>query len=263
MKLNFGYLLIILVVCSCNPAKYIYFREPKKPIADSVFYPTHKTDYKLQPGDIIYLEFKSSLSESTEYFDFSENGTSNAFNIGSQTTGSMYLSQYVVDDDGEILIPEIGYLKISDHTIPEIKEIIQTEARKKIQDVIVKVKLVSYEITFLGEFGHPGKILFYKDHVSLIDALAAAGEVTFYGDKQHVRVMRQTADGIYTYRLNLNDKNLLTSEKFYLKPGDVVYADPLPRKIFRTNAGDYAIVLATITSTMAFIYLIISLQNKN
>jgi polysaccharide export outer membrane protein len=255
-------LIILPIAYSCSTAKYIYFREPKNPTTDSSFFQTKKTDYHIQPGDILYLEFKSSLSETTIYFDFTNKNSDNTSSIGGESS-SMYLSQFVVDGQGDIMIPEIGYLKVSELTIPEINNLIQNEARKKIKDVIVKVKLVSFQITFLGEFGHPGEKVFYKDQVSLIDGLAAAGEVTYYGDRKHVRVMRQTPNGLYTYRLDLTDNSILNSEKFYLKPGDIVYAEPLSRKIFQMNAQDYSIFLSVLTSTLAFITLIITMQNNN
>ena len=172
----------------------------------------------------------------------------------------MYLNEFVVDEQGNIRIPVVGFLHVAGNTITEIQQMVQDEARKYVSDVLVKAKLVSYTISFIGEFGHPGKITFYKDHVNILDAIAEVGEVTYYGDRRHIRVLRQTDDGVYTYHIDLTDPSLLTSKKFYLQPNDVVYAEPLPRKIFRTEVSDYTLILTTITSTVAFVTLIISLK---
>lgn len=259
--INYIPLLIIVLSFSCNTSKYIYFREPKIPPGDSVFYATQKPDYQIQPGDIIYLRFKSSLSDMDSYFNFSTLPANNSMMASStgQSSG-MYLNEFVVDDHGNIRIPVIGILHVAGNDINEIQQMVQDNARKYVADVLVKAKLVSYTVSFIGEFGNPGKVTFYKDHVSILDAIAQVGEVTYYGNRRHIRVMRQTPKGIYTYHIDLTDPSLLTSKKFYLEPNDVVYAEPLPRKIFRTEVSDYTFILATITSSLAFVTLILSLK---
>jgi polysaccharide biosynthesis/export protein len=247
----------IIFLTACNPGKYIYFKEDKIPVADSSFYLLHKTNYQLQPGDVLYFSVYSTLSESENIFHFPSQ--SNAGNLGSS---NMYLTQYVINDSGYVRIPVIGTVYAAGVTINELQKALEIDARKYISDAMVLLKLVSFQITFLGEFTRTGKITFYKDRIHILDALGEVGDVTFNGDRKHVRIMRQTPDGIFTYRIDLTDKNLMTSEKFYLQPNDVVYAEPIARKIVRTNISDYALILTTISSTLAFITLMVSLQNK-
>lgn len=258
MKKWIVYTLIGIVLSACNPARHIYFYEDKDSVTDSVYYPVKKTNYQIQPGDVLYFSIYSSLSDVEHVFYFS-NQSANTVSGG---TENMYLTQYVVSDSGTIRIPVIGSVFVAGSTINEVQLVIEKEARKYVSDAIVRVKMASFTVTFLGEFTRPGKITFYKDHVNLLDALGEAGEVTFGGNKENIRIMRQTPQGIYTYRINLNDKNLLTSNKFYLQPNDIVYAEPLPRKVLRTNITDYSMIISTISSTIAIVALFISLQNR-
>ncbi len=172
----------------------------------------------------------------------------------------MYLNQYVVSDSGYIRIPVIGSVYVAGYTITNIEKLIEREARKYIDDAISKVKLLNYKITFIGEFGNPGEKYFYRDRVNIIDALVAAGDVTYYGDRKNLRVLRQTPKGIESFRINLHDVALLNSKDFYLKPNDIVYAEPLPRKIFRLQTSDYSVLLVTISTTLAFISVILNLK---
>jgi polysaccharide biosynthesis/export protein len=250
--------LLILLLASCSPKRYIYVREDKKPEQDSTFYITIKRQYVLQPGDIIYISIHSSLSDTKGMFHFpgQEQVGSSVTNQG----GSMYLNQFVIADDGTISIPVIGKVYIAGSTVEETEKIIEFEAQKYVTDALARVKLVSYEITFMGEFAHVGKINFYEDRLNILDAIAEAGEVTYYGDRKNVRVLRQTPDGLNTFRIDLTNKSLLTSDKFFLQPNDIIYAEPLPRKIFRVNAADYSIILTTISSTLALIAVILTLK---
>ncbi|MBN1598506.1 MAG: polysaccharide biosynthesis/export family protein [Bacteroidales bacterium] len=260
MKYTFYILsLFIIVLSACSPKKYILINEPKLEQGDSSFYKTIRSSYYIQPGDILYISIHSTLSETDGIFHFPGQEEDNVSG-GSQGI-NIYLKQFVIDDAGNIRIPVIGTIYVTGSTVEEIEKIVEIEARKYVHDALARVKLVSYEITFLGEFGEPGKITFYKDRVNILDAIASAGEVTYYANRKNIRVLRQTKEGIYSYRIDLTDIELLESNKFYLQPNDIVYAEPSARRIFRVNAADYSVVLATITSTIAFITLMISLKN--
>lgn len=261
MKLNSLYLMAIaLFLGACSTEKYIYLAERADPEPDSSFHATVKPEYQLQPGDVLYISIHSTLSETTGMFHFPGQEAIQSGGSGNQN-GSMYLNQSVISDAGEIRIPTLGKLFVAGSTVKEVEEVIETETRKYVSDAIARVKLVSYEISFLGEFNNPGKITFYKDRIHVLDAIAEAGEITYFGDRRKVRIMRETPKGMNSYTIDLTDAKLIESEKFYLKPNDIVYVEPLPRKIFRINAADYSLVLATVTSTLALVTLIVSLNN--
>jgi polysaccharide export outer membrane protein len=245
----------VFMFISCNNKSYVYFYENTKNGSDTIHYQPVKTTYLLQPNDVIYIEFHSTLTNAEEFFSFASQNTGGNMQVSPST---MYLNHYVVSDSGIIKIPVIGSVSVAGKTLDNIEKNLVVEGRKYVNDVIVKVKLLSYKITFLGEFGQPGEKYFYSDKVSLVDALAAAGEVSFYGDRKNIRIMRQTDKGIESFRINLTDAQLLNSPNFYLNPNDVVYAEPLPRKIFKMQSADYTTLLVTISSTIAILSLILT-----
>jgi polysaccharide export outer membrane protein len=249
---------IAILISACSTKRYVYVAEDHNTSHDSTFYRSIKQQYQVQPGDVIYISIHSSLSDTKGMFHFP--GQEQLTNQGNAEGGLMYLNQFVISDSGYIRMPVIGSLFIAGSTIAEIEKMVETEARRYVSDAIARVKLVSYQVTFLGEFNKVGTINFYKDRINILDAIAEAGEVTYYGDRQNIRIMRQTPDGMYTFHVDLTDKSLLSDKSFYLQPNDIIYAEPLPRKILRVNAGDYALILTTISSTLALVAVILSLK---
>jgi polysaccharide export outer membrane protein len=255
IKIYLGCIFLILFA-SCSTKRFIYFYEEGQSITDTNRYkPIISSDYLIQPNDILYIEFHSTLTDAEKYFNFSSQNNGENTQI---SPSGLYVSGYVVSDSGNITIPVIGNIQVSNLNLRDIEKSIVNEGRKYINDVIVKVKMLSFKITFVGEFGTPGEKYFYTDKVNLMDALAAAGEVTYYGDRKNLRILRQTTDGIESFKINLNDKELLNSKHFYLKPNDIIYAEPLRRKVLSTYLSDYSLILVALTSTVALVTLVIS-----
>lgn len=248
--------ITVLLLTSCSTKKYIYLHEENFTMNDTLEYHPIKTNYLLQSNDILFITFHSVLSDAENYFKYQANIASEG-NL-QLSEGVIYINQYVVSDSGYIKIPVIGEVFVSGQTISTIEANINSLAKKYISDVSTKVKLVNYKITFIGEFGSPGEIYFYRDRVNIIDALAVAGDITYYGDRKNLRILRQTPDGIKSFRINMNDVNLLNSKDYYLLPNDIVYAEPLPRKIFRLQTSDYSIFLVALSSTLALVSILLN-----
>ena len=256
---TFFFLLpVIVIMFSCNSKKYIYLHEEKNVSSDSNFYSSAYPGYKLQSGDYLDIRFHSTMTDVEEMFRFSggENTSASSMNNLKTDGQSAFFYGYAINDSGYIRIPVIGSLHLNGLDIHEAQDLIEKEAQKYVNDVMVKVRLYGTKITLLGEFNNAGTHYIYKDHVHILDAVAAAGDFTYNGDRKHLRIMRQTNDGIYTYRVNLTDKQLLTNNRFYLMPNDIVYAEPLPRKIFKESMSGYLLALTTVSSTLALILIL-------
>ncbi|MBN2485935.1 MAG: polysaccharide biosynthesis/export family protein [Bacteroidales bacterium] len=249
--------IVTFFMLSCNNRAYIYFYESPSGYSDTILYKPVKTTYLVKPDDILYVEFHSASTDAEQ--QFSSKAVTGGGNI-ELSPSVIYINHYVVSGNGTIKMPVLGEISVAGLSAENIEKLIENEGRKYINDITAKVKLVSYKITFLGEFGDPGEKYFYSDNVSLFDALAAAGEITYYGNRKNLRVMRQTTEGIKSFRINLNDPELINSPYFYLKPNDIVYAEPKARKTFRLLAADYSLLIVTITSTLTIITLIITNQ---
>jgi len=213
-------------------------------------------DYQLQKKDILYLKIASTNKEINKYFTL-ETGQQNS----SQNSqgNKFYLSGFTVNDTGYVSVPVLGDLYVETSTIKEVQELVQKRTDELLNNAIATVKLVSFYITFLGEINSQGKIVVMQDEINILDALALAGGVADYGNKKNVLVVRQTINGTKTFRIDLTERELLSSDKFYMLPNDIVIVEPLKNKSFQLGVRDYSLVLTTVTSTITMVLLVINL----
>jgi polysaccharide export outer membrane protein len=141
----------------------------------------------------------------------------------------------------------------------EIEDLVQKKADEHLQHAITVVRMVSFNITFLGEISRQGKFTIMQENLNIIDAVAMAGGITDYGNRKNVLLLRQTDTGTKTFRIDLTDRNLLHSEKYYLVPNDVIIVEPMKNKSFQLGVRDYTMILTTVTSTITMILLIANL----
>jgi polysaccharide export outer membrane protein len=100
----------------------------------------------------------------------------------------------------------------------------------------------------LGEVSRPGVYTNYNDNITILEALGMAGDITIYGNKRNILLLRPAKKGVETIRINLNDAKLLESSNFYMLPNDILYVEPVKTKAFRLNAPNISIILSTITT---------------
>ncbi len=175
-----------------------------------------------------------------------------------QMEGSQYLIGYNVDIDGNILLPVVGKIQVGGMTLPVIRDIVQKRVDSVFNHAYVEVKLLSFKYTVLGEARSPGTYTNYNDYITVLDAIGKAGGVGDYGRRDRVTVVRSTNDETQTFRLNLNDKSLLSSEAYFLQPNDVVIIEVTKQKVFNQNLPTISFVLTTIFGTLTTTLLLIN-----
>jgi polysaccharide export outer membrane protein len=123
----------------------------------------------------------------------------------------------------------------------------------------VIVKLANMKYTFLGEVNAPGMVQNLNNQTTILEAIGLAGDLTDYGDRHNIWILRPTVEGVSTHKLDLNDPNLLSSQYYYLKPNDVIYVPPLKAKATRMFSQDYGIFISIISTTLATASVILTL----
>ena len=126
------------------------------------------------------------------------------------------------------------------------------------------VKLAGLKFTTIGEIGTTGTNIIFKDEVSIIEAVAQAGDIPVTGDRKNVRIMRQYPDGVRVHKLDLTDINVVNSPFYFVQPNDVIIVDPLPQKSIGTGTtglDTFRTTLTVITGLTSIILLAISLSN--
>ncbi len=248
-------LIVAILLPSCLGNKIKYIQDKDEAFEYMGEYANKPKDYKLKEKDILYVKISSTNKDVNEYFNVnSSNSTSNTQN------SNFYLEGFTVSDSGYIQIPILGSISVSGLNMKEVSILLQQKTDQYLNNATVNVKLVSFYLNFLGEVGTQGQITVFQDNINILDALALAGGVGDYGDKRNVIIVRKTQNGTKTFHVDLTKRSLLTSDKFYLLPNDMVIVEPLRNKTFRMSIMDYTMVLTTITSTITMVLLIMNLS---
>jgi polysaccharide export outer membrane protein len=159
------------------------------------------------------------------------------FNVASPQSGDSYiniesiqLSGYLVNQDGTISFPVLGILKLEGLTIAEARDTIVSRLKLHIKDPIVNLRLLNFRVTVSGEVRSPGGFNVFNERISLLDALALAGDLTDYADRKDVLLVREV-DGIQSLnRIDLQTADFFQSEFYYLKQNDLIYVKPIKAK---------------------------------
>lgn len=261
---------VVFSMAACSSAKRMgYFQDvpdslTSKAVAQAVYKsPTVQVDDILQitvqtldPGATMAINQPNSAS-----WPLSGSGTASGATGGSTggaaapNPGSA-VSGFLVDHDGNIELPLVGKVQVKDKTTDEVRELVRQKAAQFYKDPVVNVRLANFKITVLGEVNRPSTYIMPSEKVTLLDALGMAGDMTIYGRRENVMVIREENGQKQFARFDLNNSNLFTSPFYYLKQGDVVYVEPNKQKV---NGSDVSAVrrisIITAVTTLAIVLL--------
>ena len=176
-----------------------------------------------------------------------------------QTTSS--LQYYIVGEEGDIEMPVLGKVQVAGLTRPELEKKIQGLLEKQVLNPMVQVNLVDAKVTIMGEVKNPGQVAMKNGRLTILEALAAAGDLTPYGRRENVLITREVDGKIEMARLDLRDVNILTSPYYYLQQNDVVYVSPNHVRIVQsTNVGLWLSMISTVASAATVIVTVVSVS---
>ena len=207
--------------------------------------------YHLQTGDVLSIKVQSVQPALNDMF----NVTSGQY-IQNGDPGNLFASGYSVDETGGITLPTVGRLKVGGLTVEETQLLVQKEVARFMREANVVVKLTSFKVTVLGEVRVPGRYFVYNSQATVLEGLGMAGDLTEFGNRTNVKLIRQTPKGSEVVLLDLTDPELLRSKYYYLLPNDALYVEPLKARTARGNANNLALVfggLSTIILLLSFI----------
>jgi polysaccharide export outer membrane protein len=251
-------ILCMLILSSCAGTKKVaYLQKLDNSINQLQKNNDTQFDARIKPKDLLSITVVSSEPMASKGFNLvmpQIAELSNANSLYSQPT----LQTYLVDNDGKIDFPVFGKLFVKGYTRKELEGLLQSKLASSFskERPVVTIRFINYAVNILGEVNRPGKYNVSNDRISIFDALAMAGDMTIYGKRENVKVIRENADGTKTIlTLNLNDEKIIYSSAYYLEQNDVLYIEPNKTKSNATNFGaaeTYAIsavsVLLSLTS---------------
>lgn len=224
IKKAHGFILLAIIVMgvSCTSTKnMVYFRDLEKvkqaTVASS---PQDNAEHKIESSEVLSIHITSPTTERTAYEIFN---VTNDYKSSSSSSGTGYL----VSKDGFIEIPLLGSIKAAGLTKTQLKDAVlkQINDKKLLLDPIVDIRYLNYEVTVLGEVARPMVITVPTEKISLLKALGTAGDITAYGKRDNVMVIRENEGKKVVTRVNLGASTFLQSPYYYLQPNDVVYVE--------------------------------------
>lgn len=266
MKKSLGYglmaMLFAALFASCVPQKKMLYLKDAQMASEnvSVEYVNERTvDYKLQPGDNLYIRFINMIDERSAASLMGDNGTRSSY---MSSDASIYLQSYTLDEDGCIELPLTGKIEVKNLTVDQAKDKMQKELDKYINQTTIIVKLSNFNLTVLGEVSRPGMYKVYQSEINLFEAISMAGNMTNFAKNDEVKIIRQTDRGSEIISVDMGQADILSSPYYYLKPNDIIYVEPLKIKQWGFTAFPYSTVISVITMGLTMLTLYLNYKNR-
>ncbi len=224
-------LLAALVLVSCGSHKDLaYFQEI---VESGALESVSGQINTIQAGDVLTISVSSSnpeLAVPYNLFAARSQVSGSVSNSSSKVAANVTAEGYTVDADGNIQFPVLGAIHVAGLTRSEIAALLKSKLESVMPDPVVTVTLLNFYVTVIGEVVRPGTYNFPGDRLTLLEALGFAGDLSVYGNREKVMVIREENGGRHVEILNLKSKDIFTSPYFYLKQNDVVYVEAVDTK---------------------------------
>ena len=230
-------LIAVLFFCSCAYKKDIVYYQN----IDSLSSQGKQNSYeiKIQPDDLLMIAVSAEDQESVIPFNFSSS-------IGQNVTQSSYL----VDSNGTIDFPILGKLKVSGLSKSELLGLFKQKLTKYIKNPIINIRIMNFKVSLQGEVNGPGNYTIASERITLIEALALAKDLTIYGKRDNILIIREI-DGVKSYnRVDITKSDFINSPFYYLAQNDVVYVEPNRNRINAAAVSPNTGMIISITSIL-------------
>ncbi len=229
---NYAVILPILMVSlySCKTSKQLaYFKDLRDTALVSKISTLPYEPLKLQANDEVQVTISSTSPEASKFFNLIATSPSTPVDgTASSTQSQGFINLYRVSITGFITLPVLGDILAAGLTTEELKSTISEKLREEyLKDPIVTTRLTNFKVTVIGEVGKPVVVPVNGQTINVIEAVGAAGDMTVYGIRKSVKVIRKLPDGTTEIAfLNFNKTNVLQSPWFQLRQNDIVYVEP-------------------------------------
>lgn len=251
--------ILLMVVCACMLAgctsykSVPYLQNPEAVNQFEGVLPLY--DAKIMPKDLLTITVNTTDPEAAAPFNLTVQNSVNVALNNRNTTTQPTLQQYLVNNEGTIDFPVLGRLHVSGLTKNEAEDLIREKLKPYLKEVpIVTVRMANYKIAVMGEVARPGTFTVSNEKVNVLEALAMAGDLTIWGVRDDVKLIREDAQGKREIiKLNLNDASLVTGPYYYLQQNDILYVSPNKTKAKNSDIGQSTSLWVSATSILVSI----------
>jgi polysaccharide export outer membrane protein len=243
MKSNYIWcsLLLILLTSCARQRNLVYFSDLKAQ-SDNISTIVNDGEPKILKNDVLSIDVNSTSPESNVMF---------AANPTSVNMNGFYEKQgYRVNASGRIKFPVLGEVKVEGLTIAQAQSLVEQELNRYVVNSIVNIKFMNFRVTVIGEVNHPSTFTIPNEKINLLEALGLAGDMTPYGKRENVLLIREIDGKRTMVRVNLNHQDVLNSPYFYLKQNDILYIEPDKAKSveYSHSSRSMPLIVATISA---------------
>jgi polysaccharide export outer membrane protein len=254
MKRILTHLTLLFLFASCYSSKQLgYFQD----LADTSrvqgvqMYPYEPL--RLQPDDQVQINISSISPEASQFFNLLM--PTSTTSVGATTGNQTFQNLYLINQQGMISLPVLGDIKAASLTTEELRVKIKDMLKDYLKDPVVTVRFSNFRVTVIGDVGNPTIVPVQGERINVLEALGAAGDMTVYGKRNNVKVVRRTGDKLDVAHLNFNNSKAIQSPYFQLRQNDLVYVEPYPSKGLISES--WVTLVPIVTSLLSF--LVISL----
>ncbi|GHT07394.1 sugar transporter [Bacteroidia bacterium] len=237
-------MVIALLLSGCGSKKDIVYFQGLEELDEEIY--SDKTNYttRILPNDNLFITVSALNPQVAEPY--------NVINMsrGNITTTSMEWQGYLVDENGDINFPILGKVHIGGLSKAEAIELLQKRISEDIEDPIVNIRYLNYKISVLGEVNRPGSFPISDEKVSILRAIALAGDLTIYGERRNVWVCRVENGKKQYYKIDLTSPEVFYSPCFYLQQNDIVYVIPNKTKAGSSTYNQNLPLLVSLISVV-------------
>ncbi|MBO5956021.1 MAG: polysaccharide biosynthesis/export family protein [Bacteroidales bacterium] len=229
--------LAVLLLSGCTSYKNVAYLQDGNAM-NELSEPLSMYDAKIMPKDLLTITVNATDPETAAPFNLT---VQTAVNVtrSSSLAQQAALQQYLVSNEGTIDFPVLGVLNVGGLTKTEAENLIRTKLGNYLKEIpIVTVRMANYKISVLGEVARPGMFTVSNEKISVFEALALAGDLTIWGMRDNVKIIREDADGQREIiSLNLNKTDIVNSPYYYLQQNDILYVTPNKTKAKNSDIG--------------------------
>ena len=254
-----GWLLIVLFATSCVKSKDLTYFQPEN---DSIDYEVteivNQFVPQIQSGDILSISVSSISPDASEMFNPIQQQTQYQQSVG--TIAPNPAIGFLVDASGNVQLPLVGNVTVKGLTTEEARILISKKLEKYLISPTVNIRIANYRISILGEVTRPATYTIPNEIITLPQAIALAGDLTIYGKRNNIMVIREEAGKRTFARIDIRDRNMFNSDYYYLRPNDIVYVEAKKSKATSTELVYQ--LSGTVLSALTFVLTVASFFTK-
>lgn len=244
LKLFITIIMIAILNHSCVVQKNIRYLQPREGLSKMEFPVSESSsDHKIEKGDILSIQVNSTVATDMDVIDKkfkSDRGSS-----GDDLFG------YAIDNDGNVILPILGRIKLEGLTLREATDTLQVKFEEYIKYITVSVKMKGLRFSVLGEVSAPGEKFTNFSRTNLLQAIALCGDFTIHSNRSNVKLIRKENNINKVYMFDFTQRDVLISDKFYIQPNDIIIVDTRNSKIIQENMKNISIYISLLT--LAFV----------